>query len=408
MDRLVSSLPIKSDEGYFNLFVYGSEDDGNECTKAQVAVAKSRGWMPMYYDSYDGFVGWGEYYGCDLNYEGVTINRELFPDPRFRYYIMNQSYGKDRILTDEEISNISFLDVSSREISSLQGIEFFTSLTYLDCSGNHLTSLDMSKQPALKYLDCYNNQLTSLDVSTNTALQSLKCFHNPLKSLDVSKNTALEGLSCYGNSLTSLDVSKNTALLGLVCCWNQLTSLDVSKNTALTELDCDNNQLTSLDVSNNIELTSLDCHCNQLSSLDVSNNTTLTSLCCARNQIKGAEMDKLVNSLRIDHNEYKEFIVYSYLVSYLVGKEKEDGNVCTTEQVKVAKNRGWTPLCTEYTPSLFFDLGNNKSYEGSDPSCINGIVGDWDEDAPVYNLSGQRLSAPQKGINIVNGRKVLK
>ena len=25
----------------------------------------------------------------------------------------------------------------------------------------------------------------------------------------------------------------------------------------------------------------------------------------------------------------------------------------------------------------------------------------------IYNLSGQRLKAPQKGINIINGRKVL-
>ena len=29
------------------------------------------------------------------------------------------------------------------------------------------------------------------------------------------------------------------------------------------------------------------------------------------------------------------------------------------------------------------------------------------QDAPVYNLNGQRLSAPQKGINIVNGKKVI-
>ena len=29
------------------------------------------------------------------------------------------------------------------------------------------------------------------------------------------------------------------------------------------------------------------------------------------------------------------------------------------------------------------------------------------EDGAVYNLSGQRLSKPQKGINIVNGNKVL-
>jgi hypothetical protein len=30
-----------------------------------------------------------------------------------------------------------------------------------------------------------------------------------------------------------------------------------------------------------------------------------------------------------------------------------------------------------------------------------------EDDARIYNLSGQRLSAPQKGINIINGRKVV-
>ena len=33
-------------------------------------------------------------------------------------------------------------------------------------------------------------------------------------------------------------------------------------------------------------------------------------------------------------------------------------------------------------------------------------AGENQDDAPVYNLQGQRLSAPQKGINIVNGKKV--
>ena len=30
---------------------------------------------------------------------------------------------------------------------------------------------------------------------------------------------------------------------------------------------------------------------------------------------------------------------------------------------------------------------------------------DGQQDAPIYNLSGQRLNAPQKGINIIGGKK---
>ncbi len=115
----------------------------------------------------------------------------------------------------------------------------------LDCGGNNLTSLDVSKNTELKYLNCSSNNLTSLDVSKNTALIGLECHENNLTSLDVSKNTALTRLDCHENNLTSLDVSKNTELIYLNCSSNNLTSLDVSKNTKLTELYCHENNLTS-------------------------------------------------------------------------------------------------------------------------------------------------------------------
>lgn len=49
---------------------------------------------------------------------------------------------------------------------------------------------------------------------------------------------------------------------------------------------------------------------------------------------------------------------------------------------------------------------------GFDDGVITGIKtlnvkGDSQDNAPIYNLSGQRLSAPQKGVNIVNGKKIL-
>ena len=323
----------------------------------------------------------------------VAINETNFPDANFRNYLLARYYGQDGILTEEEISKITSIEVSYKQISSLQGIEFFTALTDLSCLGNQLTSLDVSHNTALRELDCGKNRLTSLDVSHNTALTSLECYNNQLTSLDVSGATALEELDCYENQLTSLDVSGATALTILYCDYNQLPSLDVSQNTALTKLYCHSNQLTSLDVSGATALTSLGCPDNQLTSLDVSHNTALTRLMCFNNQIKGTEMDNLVNSLPINDSKYKEFYVY--------GGEK-DGNVCTTVQVAVAKSRGWTPWY------WYLETGERGEYAGSDPSGIEDVTISGIEDAPVYNLSGQRLSAPQKGINIVNGKKVMK
>ena len=188
----------------------------------------------------------------------------------------------------EKIATMTELDVSGTyenpgTLTSLQGIEYFESLTQLSCYYNQLTSLDISANTALTTLWCYNNSLTSLDVSGCTALTELSCPFNQLTSLDLSVNTALTGLSCGYNQLTTLDVSANTALTELYCYGNQLTSLDVSANMALMWLSCSYNSLETLDISKNTALTQLDCSSNSLTTLDVSANTALTWLSCENN-----------------------------------------------------------------------------------------------------------------------------
>ena len=198
----------------------------------------------------------------------------------------NVDKNGDGQISEKEASVVEALLVCVAGIRGMDEIKYFTALTWLDCYGNDLTSLDLSKNTALTWLDCGYNELTSLDLSKNTALTDLSCGDNQLTSLDVSKNTALTDLFCGGNQLTSLDVSKNTALTWLGCGDNELTSLDVSKNTALTNLSCDGNQLTSLDVSKNTALEWLDCSYNELTSLDLSKNTALEYLYCYSNPLQ--------------------------------------------------------------------------------------------------------------------------
>lgn len=165
--------------------------------------------------------------------------------------------------------------------------------------------------------------------------------------------------------------------------------------TSLIVLNCFGNQLTSLDVSNLTELTTLYCSINELTSLDLSKNTKLKELNCALNKIKGTAMDELIKSL--PPNTTTEF----YDFSVLAYDNTIDENVCTKEQAAAAKAKGWMPK--------FYDGTDWLEYEGSDDvSAINGIKMDAiKKDTPVYNLRGQRLTAPQKGINIIGGRKVV-
>ena len=206
------------------------------------------------------------------------------------YYLMDVDANKDGKITVNEAKKVlalslHYLDSNyntiSFEVESMPEIKYFTSLEYLDCSYNKLTSLDVSNNTALKYLYVDENQLTSLDVSNNTALRELSCYDTQLTSLDLSNNTALEFLYCRAaNQLTSLDLSNCTALETLACDRNQFTSLDVSDCTALTWLSCGENQLTSLDLSNNTALTRLTCFDTQLTSLDLSKCTKLYMLFC--------------------------------------------------------------------------------------------------------------------------------
>jgi len=195
----------------------------------------------------------------------------MIPDANFEQALINLGYDNGAIngsVYTALIETVTSLNVSSKYISDLTGIEDFASLTTLDCSNNILTTLDLSNNSALIDLNCssninsnpFNQGLISLDVSGATALTSLNCSDNHLTSIDVSNNTPLTELRCEDNQLTMLDVSQNTALSDLDCYGNQLSTLDVSANTTLTYLPCYDNQLTTLNVrnGNNINMTTLD------------------------------------------------------------------------------------------------------------------------------------------------------
>ena len=108
----------------------------------------------------------------------VNINAQIvnIPDANFKAYLVNHPLNSNND-SEIQVSEASVFGgqmyCGGASISDLTGIEAFTSLTYLECSANLLTSLDVSQNTALTDLNCYDNPLTSLDVSQNTALYSL-------------------------------------------------------------------------------------------------------------------------------------------------------------------------------------------------------------------------------------------
>lgn len=313
MGDLVVSLPYRTSTGDGVFHVSNSENTtDNEMTWNQVYRATYKGWQVMYWVG----DGWVSYPGSDA----IEINETNFPDENFRAYVAQESIdaNQDGFLNPQEIADVTGIDVSSKKISNLTGIGFFTALTYLNCNVNSLTSLDVSNNTALTRLDCGINSLTSLDVSQNTALMTLYCGGNSLTSLDVSNCKALTYLNCSGNSLTSLEVSNNTALEMLSCSGNSLTSLDVSNNTALTELYC------------------------------------------YGNAIRGAGMTTLVNSLPETEDPRK---------LYVYGNETPAGNWITFKQVEKAEKKGW--IVSEWDGSDWVPYAGEKDGDVDGDGKVN-------------------------------------
>ena len=254
--------------------------------------------------------------------KSLRIDGQNFPDDVFRSYLTeNFDLDGNGVLDEDEILAVDSINVRkdyhssfSGDIYTLDMIDRFENLRYLDCYGHQIKKLDLSQNEALVYLDCGGNPLASLNVSGCLSLRSLQCVSSNLKELDLSKNAALEQLTIRGSmasldlkgcelleylevwsrQLTSLDVSGCTALESLYCSGNQLTVLDVSDCTALEILFCDGTQLTDLDVSDLTNLTNLQCSsCKQLTSLDVSGCTALTGLYCSSNQLTSLDVGGL-------------------------------------------------------------------------------------------------------------------
>ena len=130
----------------------------------------------------------------------IAINETNFPDKDFREFLLDKEANIDRNqdgkLSTGEIALVQDIDVYDMEIADLTGIEYFTELKYLDCAGNHLTSLDLSRNTKLAELDADNNTYTITPVNDRFYLASLPA------GFDVAKTSHWQGGTVSGNVLT--------------------------------------------------------------------------------------------------------------------------------------------------------------------------------------------------------------
>ena len=243
----------------------------------------------------------------------AVVNENNFPDVNFRNIVSKKF---DLFITQSKIDSFKELDVSMKEISSLDGINIFRNLEKVNCSLNKLTQFDYYL-PRMKRLECVYNQITYLNTTNWPSLTELECAYNKIESLEFLY-PRLVYLHCSDNKLKEikgLDLQKET-LEYLYCDNNSFTEFDVTGFSQLKDFSCSQNQLLEkLTCVANLKLKSLSFNVlPNLKELDCRANYGLTSvyLSCENlkklnlnfNALTGIDLQYVprITELRIDEN----------------------------------------------------------------------------------------------------------
>lgn len=305
-------------------------------------------------------------------------------DTNFEQALIDKNIDSDGIVNGQvlasDIDTIEYLDINSKNISDLTGIEGFSVLETLIAHSNNLTSINVSKNLRLSGLVLDFNQLTSLDVSKNIELVSLTFSSNSITTIDLSKNTKLNQFYANNNSLATLDVAQLPELEQLYIGNNTISKLDVTQNAALKFLNCSLNQLTSLNLISNSALEIINCSQNNLEYLDLSQNPNLYNVIVNDNALQGLNIKNGANS-SITNANFSAFANDS-----LTCIEVDDVNYSNTNWAQIDMQTSYNLSCIPVNDDCSYAVpiilgqdtpGNTTSASGSvnNPNCLpSGIV----------------------------------
>lgn len=237
------------------------------------------------------------------------LTKEHIPSDIFRSWIKDNIAGGSAEFTNFQAAEYTgTIDITYLQAPSLKGIEYFTSLSRLNCMWNLLTELDVSKNVNLTYLNCNTNAITALDISKLTKLDTLNISYNKIKSLDFSGcKESLRSLIWANSKLTVADFAatniKTLTNLGtLNISINKFSdgTLDLSGMSSVEYIDLTYCSLSSINLNGCSNLKKLVVGSNSLTSLDLSGCPILEGLYCQNNSgISTLPIDHLTATLKV-------------------------------------------------------------------------------------------------------------
>lgn len=277
--------------------------------------------------------------GVDV--EGLDISSSNFPDENFRKYLFEQDYGKDGVITDQELNEITSISpFEGWNVSNFKGIEFFENLASLCICTS--ASVDVSK----------NMKLERIEIELKIKNEAIESIINTLPLNVYSKR---HSFVVDGDWLTSQQIS-NIRKQG----WTPYYKTFENGRFLSNQYPGDD--------PTDINLLYADIDINVGESFEM--GYTLTPSDAVRDVTWSSDDSSIA------------YVNYEgVLQGYKAG---------TTYITASAKN-GTTRSCKVVV---------------KDPTSIRDIKTVIHTDTPIYNLNGQRLNKPHKGINIIGGKKV--
>ena len=326
---------------------------------------------------------------------------------------------------------------------------------YLTVSGDAMpTTFDQPKLKNVAQMSISGANAESVALPALEKLTQFSFTNSPAKSVDVSKVPTLTSLSIFNTTqsafepqLESIDVSKNVNLEMLVLGGNtyqkgKLTALDVTSNTKLTQISAENNKIASL-TGLPVSLKNLYVSNNELASLTFPEFTTKGTIQVQNNKFTLATLPTKPAITSTSKYTYAPQPAYQVaetvgvldLTSLLTATGVADGPKQTTYSFVTASGtelvEGTDYAVLEAGKFAFFKEQTEKvhgvmatdafpKFTGKNAYVTTEFAVDAAEGlasitgisiqqqaTQLYNLKGQKVMKPTKGLYIQKGKKVV-
>lgn len=254
--------------------------------------------------------------------ETYQENKTYIADTAFESYLIEQGWDDvtDNYVLTSSIATVQVLNLESRGITSLVGIEDFRDLQGLSAPSNFISgALDLSlntnltnvilpfnpigelyfrNNPALENLWASDSQtLEKLEISNSPNLASLTIHNNKLTELDLRNSPNIFNLRIWDSKLSELDLSFASKLEYLIA-WDTFNDsnegrIELPVSSSLKVITLGQNRLKEVNLTNTIKVERLDLDGNQLTTIDFSQNPLIRYLAVSNNALESLDLSSI-------------------------------------------------------------------------------------------------------------------